>query len=47
MAGTAEFSSASSAGFKLQGRGAVFSSICAIREEEIRITAGSMFLSVW
>ena len=37
MAGTAEFSSASSAGVNCKAAAPVFSSICAIRDDEIRI----------
>jgi len=37
MAGTAEFSAASSAGVNCKAAAPVFSSICAIRDDEIRI----------
>jgi hypothetical protein len=37
MPGTAEFSSASSAGVNCKAAAPVFSSICAIRDDEIRI----------
>jgi hypothetical protein len=37
MAGTAEFSSASSAGVNCKAAAPMFSSICAIRDDEIRI----------
>jgi len=37
MAGTAEFSSAGSAGVACKAAAPVFSNICAIRDDEIRI----------